>query len=142
MSDIKIGDFVEDVSGSVGVVTGVTYCLGTAFLYVSYSSGPARVFTSVRVPLSAVRKTISKVVPLGDSYSRKELDEVMQKPLIKAGDVVQLKSGGPIMTVAIPSIADDELRDCVRAIWFDEKTGEYMSDDLPAFTLVKIDSQA
>lgn len=61
---------------------------------------------------------------------------------IKNGDVVKLKSGGPLMTVAISPMMDAELKDCIRAIWFDEKSGEYTFDDLPIFTLVKIDSQA
>ena len=61
---------------------------------------------------------------------------------LKAGDVVQLKSGGPLMTVAIPPIKDVELEDCLRAVWFDERSGEYMSDDLLSITLVKIEHQA
>ena len=59
----------------------------------------------------------------------------------KAGDVVQLKSGGPMMTCAVcaPSGASDA---CVRAMWFCESIGEYKFEDFFESVLVKRADQA
>lgn len=59
----------------------------------------------------------------------------------KAGDVVQLKSGGPVMTAVIcaTSGTSDE---CVRAMWFCESVGEYKFEDFFESVLVKRADQA
>lgn len=54
-------------------------------------------------------------------------------PTLSAGDVVILKSGGPMLTVA--SILGD-LASCV---WFSDEEDAYRFEDLPTAVLIAVD---
>lgn len=47
------------------------------------------------------------------------------------GDVVELKSGGPLLTVIAAST------EAVSCIWFEETQGEFRKQDFPPVVLVK-----
>lgn len=62
--------------------------------------------------------------------------------MFKAGDVVQLKSGGPLMTVSavstVPVYNDQPEYQCVWVLWFD--THDRMcSDELRNYYLEKVE---
>jgi uncharacterized protein YodC (DUF2158 family) len=59
----------------------------------------------------------------------------MAKAQFKAGDVVQLKSGGPKMTVNGPSTGNQQVINCS---WFD-KDEKLAHGDFITETLVKVD---
>ncbi len=51
----------------------------------------------------------------------------MDKKEIKAGDVVRLKSGSPLLTV------HDVYENCLCVTWYDEASGEFRRDEgIPA----------
>ena len=53
---------------------------------------------------------------------------------IKVGDTVQLKSGGPIMTV------HDVERATIHCVWFNSITGLYAGQDLLPSCLVQVET--
>lgn len=60
---------------------------------------------------------------------------------IKAGDVVELKSGGPKMTVQIAFELDNG-QACVTAVWHSENRDEFNSQDFPVEMVAKYDPKA
>lgn len=60
---------------------------------------------------------------------------------IKAGDVVNLKSGGPYMTAAEVVSVNEEPKEVI-VIWSDERCADVLRDILPHCSLVKRDNLA
>lgn len=56
---------------------------------------------------------------------------------LKGGDVVQLKSGGPLMTVLVD--AGDGPEASVRCIWYQEKEQKYAAESFSAVTLKRVE---
>ena len=56
---------------------------------------------------------------------------------IQVGDVVQLKSGGPTMTVEDAAVISDSQVPLVRCVWFPVPTGAALHDDFPLAGLKK-----
>ena len=56
---------------------------------------------------------------------------------IRVGDVVQLKSGGPTMTVEDADVISDSQVQLVRCVWFPLPTGAALHDDFPLAGLKK-----
>ena len=56
---------------------------------------------------------------------------------IKVGDVVQLKSGGPTMTVEDAAVISDSQVPLARCVWFPLPTGAALHDDFPLAGLKK-----
>lgn len=58
----------------------------------------------------------------------------------KLGDIVELKSGGPAMTIiGLPS---EKLGSLIQIAWFSGNDDEIRVSHMPAFALVKCDDQA
>lgn len=60
---------------------------------------------------------------------------------IKAGDVVEIKSGGPRMVVVRREVAECEI-DHVWVQWFEESIGDVRACKVAVTSLVKRDDQA
>ena len=56
---------------------------------------------------------------------------------IKVGDVVQLKSGGPAMTVEDAAVISDSQVQLARCVWFDPSATTALHDNFPLAGLQK-----